>query len=75
MTNNMMKLATTTIHGSSIITKLINDCYNESDIDNKVQILYKINSLLPTTSRINTPSLITEGYIDTVLFQIEKGLQ
>ena len=65
----------TTIHDSSIITKLINDCYNESDIDNKVQILYKINSLLPTTSRIHTPSLITEDYIDTVLFQIEKGLQ
>ena len=43
-TSDMMKLATTTIHdSSSIITKLINDCYNESDIDNKVQILYQRN--------------------------------
>jgi hypothetical protein len=75
MTNIKYGIVTTIHDNSSIITKLINDCYNESDIDNKVQILYKINSLLPTTSRINTPSLITEDYIDTVLFQIEKGLQ
>ena len=73
----MNKLATTTattIHHSSIITKLIEDCYNESDIDNKVQILSKINSLLPNAFRINIPSLITDDYIDTVLFQIEKRL-
>jgi hypothetical protein len=71
----MDKLATsTTIHHSNIITKLIQDCYNESDIDNKAQILFKINSLLPKTCRINIPSLITDDYIDTVLFQIEKSI-
>jgi hypothetical protein len=67
----MSKLATT-IHHRSIITQLIEDCYNESDIDNKVQILYKINSLLPRLCRINIPSLITDDYIDTVLFHIEE---
>jgi hypothetical protein len=67
----MNKLATV-IHHRSIITKLIEDCYNESDIDNKVQILYKVNSLLPRMCRINIPSLITDDYIDTVLFKIEK---
>jgi hypothetical protein len=41
----MNKLATA-IHDNSIIIKLVEDCYNESDIDNKVQILYKVNSLL-----------------------------
>jgi len=65
----MNKLATT----SSIITKSIEDCYNESDIDNKVQILYKINLLLPKICRINIPSLITDDYIYTALFQIEKS--
>jgi hypothetical protein len=72
----MNKLTTTrTIHhSSSIITKLVQDCYNESDIDNKVQILFKINSLVPKTCRINIPSLITDDYIDTVLFQIEKSM-
>ena len=68
----MNKLATA-IHHNSIITKLVEDCYNESYIDNKVQILYKINSLLPKIYRINIPSLITDDYIDTALFQIEKS--
>jgi hypothetical protein len=54
--------------------KLVQDCYNESDIDNKVQILYKINLLLPRIYRINIPSLITDDYIDTVLFHIEKNM-
>jgi hypothetical protein len=60
------------VHHSSIITKLVED--NESDIDNKTQILLKINSLLPKMCRINTPSLITDDYIDTALFQIEKSM-
>ena len=68
----MNKLATA-IHDNSIITKLVEDCYNESDIDNKVQILYKVNLLLPKMCRINIPSLITDDYVDTALFQIEKS--
>ena len=75
---HMNKLTTTRTkihHGSSIITKLVQDCYNESDIDNKVQILFKINSLLPKMCRINIPSLITDDYIDTALFQIEKSVR
>jgi hypothetical protein len=70
----MNKLATTTIH-QNIITELVEDCYNESDIDNKVQILFKINSLLPKKCRIHIPSLITDDYIDTALFQIEKSIR
>ncbi|HZD81379.1 MAG TPA: hypothetical protein VE076_00760, partial [Nitrososphaeraceae archaeon] len=60
------------MHYSSIITKLVQDCYNETDIHTKVQILYKINSLFPRAYHINIPSLITDDYIDTALFQIEK---
>jgi hypothetical protein len=70
----MNKLSTRTIHHSSIVTKLIHDCYNESDIDKKIQTLYKINSLLPRMYRINILSLITDDYVDTVLFQIEKSM-
>jgi hypothetical protein len=69
----MNKLATM-IHHSSILTKLVEECYNESDIDNKIQILLKINSLLPKMCRINIPSLITDDYIDTALFQMEKSM-
>jgi hypothetical protein len=72
----MNKLATTTIdHHSSIITKLVEDCYNESDINNEVKILFKINSLLPKECRIDISSLITDDYIDTAWFQIEKSIR
>ena len=67
----MIKLVTA-VHHRSIITKLIEDCYNESDIDNKVQILFKINSVLPKMC-INIHSLIIDDYIDTALFQVEKS--
>jgi predicted DNA-binding protein (UPF0278 family) len=68
----MKKLTATTIHHTNLVSKLIHDCYNESDLDKKIQMLYKINSLLPNIYSINIPSLITNDYIDTVLFQIEK---
>ena len=68
----MIKLATA-VHHRSIITKLIEECYNESDIDKKIQMLHQINSLLPNICRIDIPSLITDDYIDTALFQVEKS--
>ncbi|MFL6452693.1 MAG: hypothetical protein ACJ71L_01665 [Nitrososphaeraceae archaeon] len=58
----------------TIIAKLVEDCYEEEDIDKKVQILYKINSLLPKTCCINIPSLITDDYIDTALYRIEENI-
>ena len=68
-------MATTiTIHNHAIIAKLVEDCYNEIDIDKKIQILYKINSLLPKTYCIDIPSLITDDYIDTALYRIEGSI-
>jgi hypothetical protein len=69
----MNKLATR-IHYSSIITKLVEECYNESEIYNKIQVLFKINSLLPKMCHIDIPSLITDDHIDTALFEIEKSM-
>ena len=62
-------------HHNNVITRLVEECYDESEIDNKVQILFKINSLLPKSFRINIPPLITDDYINTVLFEIEKHTQ
>ena len=56
------------------IAKLVEDCYKEEDMDIKVEILYKINSLLTKSCRINIPSLITNDYIDTALYKIEKNI-
>jgi hypothetical protein len=69
------KLSTNiTIRHSSIIAKLVEDCYEEEDIDKKVQILNKINSLLPKIYCIKIPSLITDDYIDTALYRIEEKI-
>ena len=73
MHNN--KLSTNiTIRHHAIISKLVEDCYEEEDIDKRVQILYKINSLLPKICCINIPSLITDDYIDTALYRIEENI-
>ena len=56
------------------VTKLIQECYEEQDMDKKVQILYKINSILPKSCQINIPSLITNDYIDIALYKIEENI-
>ena len=72
--NNNKLTASNTTTQYTIIAKLVEDCYEEEDIDKKVQILYKINSLLPKTCCINIPSLITDDYIDTALYRIEENI-
>ena len=56
------------------VRKLVTDCYEEEDVDKKVQILYKINSLLPKSCKINIPSLITNDYIGITLYRIEENI-
>jgi hypothetical protein len=72
--NNKLTTSNTTIHNHVIIAKLVEDCYEEEDIDKKIQILYKINSLLPKTCCIDIPSLITDDYIYTALYRIEENI-
>lgn len=68
-----MTTATIT-NNHATIAKLVEDCYDEVDIDKKIQILYKINSLLPKTCCIKIPSLITDDYINTALYMIEDNI-
>ena len=56
------------------VTKLVDECYEEQDMDKRVQILYKINSLLPKSCQISIPSLITNDYIDIALYRIEEKI-
>ena len=58
-----------------IISKLIEECNNEQDIDKKIQLFYKINSLLPKPYQVSIPSLITDDYIDTALYRIQQNMQ
>jgi hypothetical protein len=59
----------------NIISKLTEECSNESDINKKTYLFYKINSVLPKPYRVNIPSLITDDYIDTALYRIYQNIQ
>jgi hypothetical protein len=49
----------------SIISKLIESCRDEQDIDKKIETLYHINSILPKSQKLKIPSLLTDDYVET----------
>jgi hypothetical protein len=62
-------------HHSRLLSSLIQQCrYEIDDVDKQFEILQKINSLLPDTSRLRMPSLITDDYIRTALDRIDEYL-
>ena len=69
-----MAIPTTAAYLESIISRLIEECNNEVDIDKKIELLYKINSILPKLSQENLPSLITDDYIDAALYRIYQKM-
>ena len=69
-----MTTPTTPAYLESIISRLIEECNNEADIDKKIELLYKINSILPKLSQENLPPLITDDYIDTALYKIYQKI-
>ena len=70
-----MAIPITAAYLESIISRLIEECNNEVDIDKKIELLYKINSILPKLSQENLPSLITDDYIDTALYRIYQKIR
>jgi predicted DNA-binding protein (UPF0278 family) len=57
------------------LSTLIEECNNEPDIDRKIQLFYKINSMLPEQYKPNIPSLITDDYIDTTLYRVHQNMK
>jgi hypothetical protein len=57
-----------------LLSTLIQQCRYEMDVDKQFALLQKINSLLPKTSRLSMPSLITDDYIRTALDKIDEYL-
>ena len=53
------------------ILKLIEKCSGEQDIDKKIQLLNFINSVLPEEIQLKIPSLITDDYVESTLYNIE----
>jgi hypothetical protein len=61
-----------TYHQEHLIMQLIEDCNNEHNIDKKIEMLYRINSILAKQHQLKIPSLITNAYINTALYRIEE---
>ena len=54
--------------------ELVQSCIETSDIDKRVEILQRINCLLPVESKIKLPAFITNDYIDRTLYLLEERL-
>jgi hypothetical protein len=57
---------------SSGIKSMIRKCIYEDNINKKIKLFFKINSLLPKESKIHIPSFITNDYINKVLYRLEE---
>ena len=55
--NNRLTARNPAIQHCSIIAKLVVDCCEEEEMDKKIQILHKINSLLPKSCCVDIPSM------------------
>ena len=55
--------------------ELIQSCIDTSDIDQRVEILERINRLLPVESRIKLPTFITNDYINKTLDLLQERLK
>ena len=60
--------------GDSPWLELVHSCLETYDIDKRVEILQRINRLLPVESMIKLPAFITNDYIDRTLDLLEERL-
>ena len=56
------------------LQQLVHDCYEQKDMNMKIETLYKINSMLPKSLQLIKISLLTDDYIDSLLYRIEQNL-
>ena len=57
MTSSQSQEIFTNNQKRNILSKLIEECNDESDIDKKIQLFYKINSMLPISYQVDIQSL------------------
>jgi hypothetical protein len=58
----------------NILSKLIEECNDEPDIDKKIQLFYEINSMLPISYQVDIQSLLTDDYINIVSYRIHQNM-
>jgi hypothetical protein len=74
MTSSQSQEIFTNNQKGNILSKLIEKCNNEPDIDKKIQLFYKINSMLPIPYQVGISSLLTDDYINIVLYRIHQNI-
>ena len=74
MTSSQLQEIFTNNQKRNTLSKLIEECNNESDIDKKIQLFYNLNSMLPLSYQVNIPSLLTDDYINIVLYRIHQNI-
>jgi hypothetical protein len=74
MTSSQSQEIFTNNQKGNILSKLIEECNNEPDIDKKIQLFYKINSMLLIPYQVDIPSLLTDDYINIVLYRIHQNM-
>lgn len=53
------------------IKQLIRKCIYEENTDDKIKLFIKINKLLPSNLRIESPTMITKDFVDKRLYSLE----
>jgi hypothetical protein len=66
-------LSTQELQHFDYIIRSIQKCNQEQDIDKKIQILRFMNSVLPKEIQLTIPSLITDDYIESALYNLEMA--
>ena len=61
-------------NAKDFISTLIEECNNESDINKKIQLFFFFLSMLSEQYQPNMPSLITDDYIDTIIYKVHQRL-
>jgi hypothetical protein len=57
------------------LEQLVHDCYEQKDMNKKIETLCKINSMLLESLHMKKiPSLLTDDFIDNLLYKIEQNL-
>ncbi|MGB8161183.1 MAG: hypothetical protein WCE93_13645, partial [Nitrososphaeraceae archaeon] len=52
--------------------ELVQTCIETADFDQRVEILQRINRLLPVESRIKLPTFVTNDYINKTLDLLDE---
>jgi hypothetical protein len=65
--------ASVELQNFNTILRYIEKCNREQNIDRKIQLLKFINSVLPNEIQLRIPSLITDDYVESALYNLEMA--